>query len=198
MLLLVVITCCYCLLLLLVVIACCYCLLLLFAQCGLALFLGTLLSIDTSDDGSVIVGVSEHVVIAHSSSTGLMLWKKWTSDNVGKLRIHGRVVIAAVDWYVTLLLDLPTGRTIYTLGAFGTSDEDFSFFVFDGLTIGVILLFLWLWLFDYWCYITLLGGYGCLTISFSLFNFCPAPLLKLALKADEYSAASGLESSVNA
>ncbi len=86
-----------------------------------------------------------------------MLWRKYTPDNVGSLRIHGKVVIVAVDWYVTLLLDLPSGQTIFTLGSFGTSRENYSFFVFDGLATDVSFLLLCFCLFEYCCFLSILS-----------------------------------------
>ncbi len=71
-------------------------------------------------------------VIAHNTATGAVLWsKEQLLGIVYTLRIHGGVVVIPVDYFKTVVLDLTTGRQLYTLPSAGVDARGLC--VFDGL-----------------------------------------------------------------
>ena len=124
------------------------------------LFLGHVHGLDVSLDGSVVVGASESIVIAHNTATGAELWRKEMDREVETLRIHGDVVFAVVNKSKTVVLDVSTGHQIHALPTFGKGVNGVC--VFDGLT----------------------GEYVCFVESPTLIFL--APRCKLALKADDH------------
>ena len=113
--------------------------------------LGYVYGLDVSLDGNVVVGCSSNAliadsdtalvnaVIAHSTATGAVLWRKEMPGNVHTLRIHGGVVVVPVDNSNTVVLDVTTGHQLHTLPSAGKGVGGIC--VFDGLTIGLISLF---------------------------------------------------------
>ncbi len=92
--------------------------------------------LDVSLDGSVVVGGSDKVVIAHSTVIGVELWRKEMLGNVFALRIHGGVVVVPVDNSNTVVLDVTTGHQLHTLPSAGKNVCGIC--VFDGLTSDVV------------------------------------------------------------
>ncbi len=96
------------------------------------LLLGVVYGLDVSSDGSIVVGGSKKVVIAHSTATGAVLWRKEMPGKVWSLRIHGGVVVIPVDISNTVVLDATTGHQLHTLPSAGLNVLGMC--VFDGLT----------------------------------------------------------------
>ncbi len=142
-------------------------------------FSGSVSGLDISPDGSVVVGCSGNVVIAHNkvgcsgnvviahnTTTGAVLWQRKMPDNTYTLRIHGGVVVVPVDDSNTVVLDVITGHQLHTLPSAGLDVRGIC--VFDGSTFACFAL---------------------LIVSHRVFIL--APLTKVALKVDETIADSG-------
>ncbi len=103
-----------------------------FAVRGITLLLGRISGLDVSPDGSVVVGSSDDVVIAHDTATGAALWRKKMAGFVPTLRIHeGWVVVPSCN-SKTVVLDITTGNLLHTLPSAG--DHVSGICVFDGLS----------------------------------------------------------------
>jgi hypothetical protein len=88
--------------------------------------------VDTSPDGSVVIGGCDNLVIAHSTATGVVLWRKEIPGRVRALRIHRGVVVVLVENSITVVLDVTTGNQLHTLPSAGKDVKGLC--VFDGLT----------------------------------------------------------------
>ena len=75
--------------------------------------------LDVSPDGSVVVGGSDNVMIAHNTATGAVLWRKEISAYVLTLCIHGGVVVVPVDNCNVVVLDVTSGHQLQTLPSAG-------------------------------------------------------------------------------
>ncbi len=126
--------------------------------------LGHVLGFDVSHDGSVVVGGSEQVVIAHITATGAVLWRKEMHSRVWTLRIHGGVVVVPLDDNDTVVLDVTTGHQLHTLPSAG--ELVYGIVVVDGLKNDWVVVF-------------------------SLCVIILAPLTKMALTMDDNVASSG-------
>jgi hypothetical protein len=134
---------------------------------GFMLRLGNVYALDVSPDGSVVVGSSLSVVIAHATATGTTLWRKEMPRNTWSLRIHGGVVVVPIDDRKTVVLDVTTGHQLHTLPSAGKDVQGIC--VFDGLISYVF------WFDD-----------------FSHHGIILALLTKAALKVDDTIAGPGL------
>ncbi len=92
--------------------------------------------LDTSPDGSVVVGGSGRVVLAHNTATCAELWRKNMSSLILTLRIHGGVVVVPMSCFKTLVLDATTGQQVHALPSAGKDVRGIC--VFDGLTSDTI------------------------------------------------------------
>ena len=86
-----------------------------------------------------MVGGSKKAVIAHTTTTGAVLWRKEMPGILWTLRIHGGVVVVPVDNSNTVVLDVMTGHLLHTLPSAG--DYVHGICVFDGLTSEAIFFF---------------------------------------------------------
>jgi outer membrane protein assembly factor BamB len=112
--------------------------------------LGYVYGLDVSLDGNVVVGCSSNAliadsdtavvnaVIAHSTATGAVLWRKEMPGNVHTLRIHGGVVVVPVYDSNTVVLDVITGQQLHTLPSAG--EYVYGICVFHGLKCDVLCL----------------------------------------------------------
>ena len=98
---------------------------------GFILFLGPVSGFEVSPDGSVVIGASYNIVIAHNTATGAVIWRKKMSDGVSAFRIHGGVAVVPVDNSNTVVLDITTGHQLHTLPSAGCNMRGIC--VFDGL-----------------------------------------------------------------
>ncbi len=103
---------------------------------GFKLFLGGVYGLDVSPDGSVVIGGSDdNVLIAHSTATCAILWRKQMSACVNSLRIHGGVVVVPANYSNMEVFDVTNGRQLYTLPPAGKGIVGIC--MFDGLTSDV-------------------------------------------------------------
>jgi hypothetical protein len=103
---------------------------------GFELFQGGVYGLDVSPDGSIVIGSGDKVVIAHSTATRAILWQKQMPVCVRSLRIHGGVVVVPVNNSNMEVLDVSSGRQLYTLPPAGRNIVGIC--MFDGLTSDAI------------------------------------------------------------
>ncbi len=87
--------------------------------------------LDVSHDGSVVIGCSNGLIIAHNTATGAIIWLKNMPQSVWSLRIHGSLVVVPVDDSNVTVLDINTGQQILDLPSAGKSVRAIR--VFNGL-----------------------------------------------------------------
>ncbi len=78
-------------------------------------FLDCVDGLDVFFDGCVVIGSSNHILIAFSTITRTILWRKVMSAEVWALRIHGGVVAVPVRSSNTEILDVSSGHQIHVL-----------------------------------------------------------------------------------
>jgi hypothetical protein len=78
-----------------------------------------------------VVGASQKLVIAYSTSTCGSIWQKEMCGNVWSIRIHGSVLVVPVNDSETAVLDVSTGQLTNVLPS-KLKDID-GICVFDGL-----------------------------------------------------------------
>ncbi len=71
--------------------------------------------LDVSPDLSVVVVGNRHVVIAHNTVTGAMLWRKELQSSFQTFCIHGGLVVLPVHGCDTVLLDVTTGHQLHSM-----------------------------------------------------------------------------------
>ncbi len=111
------------------------------------MFLGLVYGLDVSLDGSFVIGgcwyveacCGHNVVIAHTTATYKVLWRKEMIGRVWTLRIHGGVVVVPVDDSNTVVLDVATGHQLHTLPSAGELVDNIV--VVDGLKSDIFRLF---------------------------------------------------------
>ncbi len=86
---------------------------------------------EVSGDGSIVIGANGKVLIAHNTATGALRWRMVMHSYVQALRIHGSVVVVAIDDSNTVVIDVNTADQIDSLPATGRWVT--SLCVFDGL-----------------------------------------------------------------
>jgi hypothetical protein len=95
-------------------------------------------ALDISSDGSVVIGCSNKIVLAHDTDTDTIFWRRKMLMGVWSLCIHGSVVVVPVDNSETLVMDVATGHQILTMPCAGSCISGIR--VFDGLTGHVVCL----------------------------------------------------------
>jgi hypothetical protein len=83
-----------------------------------------------------VVGGGNTVVMVHNTVTCEVLWRKDMPGWVESLRIHGGVVVVAVENSNTEVLDVTTGHQLHTLPSAAMVVKGLC--VFDGMTSNVV------------------------------------------------------------
>ncbi len=83
-----------------------------------------------------MAGASGRNVIAHSTATGAVLWRKYMFGAVDTLLINGNVVVVPIDNSNNEVLDVTTGHQLHALPSAGENVRGIC--VFDGLTCEVV------------------------------------------------------------